>query len=114
MENYNGEMNGFEPGRFLPPAKPRHTPSLILGIVSIVSLWFTFGVSGVVLGIIGIVLARNNRQAYNTNAGFVLCLISLIIGGIFLVVVGMGLLILFLMPDSIGAYYIRDLLESFL
>ena len=113
MDNYNHDMNGTAQDRFSPAAKPRHKPSLILGIVSIASLWFTLGISGVVLGIIGIVLARKNRQTHSTNTGFVLCLISLIIGGIILMIVGMLLLVLFLMPDSIGAYYIRDLIESF-
>ena len=104
-------MNGYEQERFLETTKQRYRPVFILGIVSIASLWFTLGISGVVFGIIGIVLARKHRQTDSTNAGFVLCLISLVLGGIVLMVVGMCLLVLLLMPDSIGAYYIQDLLE---
>ena len=85
-----------------------------MGVISIVSLWFTLGVSGLVFGIIGISLASKNRRTYKTGAGFVLSIVALIISAIFLVVVLMSIVIVFLMPDSIGAYFIRDVWESVL
>ena len=92
-------------------AKPRHIPSLVLGIIAIASLWFTLGISGLVCGIIGINLANKNRNYYNTSTGFVLSLISLIISAFVLFIFAMFILILVMAPNSIGAYYIRDMIE---
>ena len=89
-----------------------HTPSFVLGLVAIISTWFTFGISGIVCGIIGMVLASKNKREYNTTAAFVLSLIALIVGIIILAVVTCMLLVLVVMPDSIGAYYILDLIET--
>jgi len=61
-------------------------PSLILGIIAIVSLWFTLGISGLVCGIIGVALAKKNKDQYKTTVGFVLSLVSIIISAIVLVV----------------------------
>ena len=93
--------------------KPLHIPSLIMGILAIASFWFTFGISGIVCGIIGMNLARKNRYEYKSSAGFVLSLISVIISIIILTIFLTCFLILKLMPDSIGAYYIQDLFEMF-
>ena len=104
---YNGQVY------YMPPQKPRHKTSHVLGIVAIVSLWFTAGLSGVVCGIIGIVSARRNKHTHDTTSGFVLCLVSLIFGAIILILVVFFLLFMFIFaPDSIGAYYIRDMFEQ--
>ena len=94
--------------------RPLYIPSLILGIAALASLWFTIGISGVVCGIIGIIISRKNKYQYNTSAGFVLNLIALIIGSIFLIIIGMFLLVVFLFPNSVGAYYVQDFLEIIL
>jgi len=92
--------------------KPLHKPSLILGIVAIVTLWITFGISGLVCGIIGLNLAGKNKTEYNTTAGGVLSLIAQIFSTIILVIIVCCVVVLKLMPDSIGAYYIQDIFES--
>ena len=94
--------------------KPLHKPSLIIGIVAIVSLWFTLGVSGIVLGIIGTIIARKKSSEYNSITGSVLSLIAIIISAVILIIVLMSLAIIFIMPDSIGAYYLQDLWEVIL
>ena len=92
--------------------KPLHKPTLIMGIVAIATLWFTLGISGLVCGIIGLNLAGKNKYQYKTAAGGVLSLIALIISSIILVISVCIILILKLMPDSIGAYYIMDIIGS--
>ena len=62
-----------------------HVPSLIVGIIAIV-LSFTTGIGGVILGIIGIVLARKNKLTHKTTIGFVLSLVGLIIGAIVFII----------------------------
>ena len=109
MENHN--YGYYAPGQ-APAPKPRHNPSLVLGIISIATLWFTAGVSGFVCGIIGLVSASRNRYAYNTSAGFVLSLLSLIVSIIILTIVVSIIFVLITMPDSIGAYYILSLIEA--
>ena len=92
--------------------KPLHKPTLIMGIVAIATLWFTLGISGLVCGIIGLNLAGKNKYQYKTIAGSVLSAIALIISSIIVVINACLILILKLMPDSIGAYYIMDIIES--
>jgi len=75
-----------------PQKTPAHIPSLVLGIIAIVTLWFTIGFTGIVLGIIGIVLARRARFSHNSKAGFGLSLASLIIGALLLAAAFLGLL----------------------
>lgn len=78
----------------LPPL-PNATASLVLGILSIV-FCFTYGVIGVILGIIGLVLANKDRKLYlsnpgaysadsykNSNAGRTCSIIGLILSGLF-------------------------------
>jgi len=92
--------------------KPLHKPALILGIVAIATFWFTFGISGLVCAIISLNLARKHKFEYNTTAGSVLSLIALILSALILVVLALRLLVVLIIPDSIGAYYIQDLFES--
>ena len=72
------------------PGKGAATASMVLGIISVV-LWF-FGYSAlvsVILGIVGLILAGNPKEAGFVGgiqtAGFVLSLIGLIGGAIFFV-----------------------------
>ena len=60
--------------------KPTHTPSLVLGIIAIIGLWFTAGILGIVCGIIGMVMAQKAKYTHKTTVGFVLSIIALIIG----------------------------------
>ena len=115
MENYNQGVPGYYENR--PPLaakKPAYKPSLILGIIAIASLWFTLGLSGLVCGIISINLARTNRQEYNTTAGFVLGQVSVFIGIVILTIVVSCVAVIVIMPHSIGAYYLQDILDSIL
>lgn len=74
---------------------PNATASLVLGILSIF-FCFTYGVIGVILGIIGLVLANKDRKLYqsnpeayssdsykNSNAGRTCSIIGLILSGLF-------------------------------
>lgn len=73
------------------------TPSLVLGIVSIVGA-FCYGIGGVICGIIGLILANKDRRLYRANpemysassystlnAGRICSLIGLILGALFLI-----------------------------
>lgn len=73
------------------------TPSLVLGIVSIVGA-FCYGIGGVICGIIGLILANKDRKLYQANpemytassystlnAGRVCSLIGLIMGALFMI-----------------------------
>ena len=113
MEEYNQGSPGYYDRK--PPfmaMKPFHKPSLVLGIIAIVSTWFTLGILGLICGIIGVSLARKNMDEYNTTAGAVLSLIALIVSIIILIVVACFIFVLKLAPDSIGAYYIEDMLDN--
>ena len=63
--------------------KPMHMPSLILGIVSIVTCWIP--VVPVICGIIGMILAMKKKIEYKTTVGLVLSIIGLVLGIIFLI-----------------------------
>lgn len=87
--NYQNPMQGGGPAPYngKVPGQSNATASMVLGILAVV-FWF-FGYSSllsIVLGIIGLVLASNSKQAGfsgNTRtAGFVLSLIGLIGGAI--------------------------------
>lgn len=72
------------------PGKGKAVASLVLGIIGVV-FWF-FGVSAiisVITGIVGLILASQSKKEGFTGgmrtAGFVLCLISTIGGGIIFV-----------------------------
>lgn len=82
---------------------PNATAVLVLGIISIV-LSFCYGVFGVTLGIIAIVLSNKDLKLYNTNpdlykgiqnlnAGRICGIIGLSIGSLFLLIL-IGYLIL--------------------
>jgi hypothetical protein len=86
-------QNIFRDNNQLPPL-PNATASLVLGILSIV-FCFTYGVIGVILGIIGLVLANKDRKLYqsnpeaysidsykNSNAGRTCSIIGLILSGL--------------------------------
>ena len=58
--------------------KPLHVPSLIVGILAIVFA-FIFGPVGLVLSIVGMVMAKRNKATHKTTVGFVLSVVGLII-----------------------------------
>ena len=66
--------------------KRTHSPSLVLGIISIPGAFLAYGIVGLVCGIIAIVLARKNRMAYNTKIGFITGVIGLVLSIIVLIV----------------------------
>lgn len=80
----NGTMNeGNIPG------KNEALISLILGIVGLVVALFVNGIFGMILGIAGLVVSsRSKSMGYNDSlrtAGFVLSVLSVVLGGITLV-----------------------------
>jgi hypothetical protein len=78
------------------PGLPNAAASLVLGILSIVAS-FCYGIFGLVLGIIGLVLANRDRKLYHespdlysaaslsqSNAGRICSIIGIIISGLIL------------------------------
>jgi len=51
------------------PALPNATASLVLGILSIVLFWCCSGVTGIILGIIGLVLGNKAMSLYKQSPG---------------------------------------------
>jgi len=95
MENTNTENQVPQQGVIEP--LPNSTAVLVLGIVSIVAVFCTYGILGVALGIIGLVLAGNPIKLYNehpekfTEASFrnvktgrICSIIGLSLGGLFI------------------------------
>ncbi|MCD8331939.1 MAG: hypothetical protein LUB63_05350 [Oscillospiraceae bacterium] len=77
----NNNMNNDVPG------KGAATGSLVCGIISVVIAWFGWGaIAGIVVGIIGLVMATNAKKAgFDSGmrtAGFVLSLIGLILSAV--------------------------------
>jgi hypothetical protein len=90
----NGQQNPNSP--IQPSNLPNATAALVLGIISIVGA-FCYGIVGVICGIIGLVLANKDRKLYkatpelynsssysSSNAGRTCSIIGLILGGIFM------------------------------
>lgn len=93
------ELDNFQGSKNLPNA----TAVLVLGILSIVSCWL-YGIIGVILGIIAIVLHKKDKAVYETNpamyeqsfknskAGNICGIIGLILSGLmllyFVVIIG--------------------------
>ena len=85
--NENGMNNN---GNSNVPGKSAATTSLVLGIIAVVCWFFGYSsILSIILGIIGLVLASNAKNAgFNDgirSAGFVLSLIGLIGGAVFFV-----------------------------
>ena len=69
------------------PGHGKAVASLVLGIIGVVFWWFGYSaIVSLVLGVIGLFLAASARKEGNTEgvrtAGFVLCIISTVVGGI--------------------------------
>lgn len=58
--------------------KPVHTPSLVLGILSL-AFALLIALAGEILGVIGIVMACRKRKEYNTKAALVCSIIGLVL-----------------------------------
>ena len=70
------------------PGKSAATASMVLGIISIVCWFFGWSlIASVILGVVGLILSSNAKKAGvgMQTAGFVLSLIGLIGGGVFLI-----------------------------
>lgn len=61
-----------------PGKKPGHTPSLVMGILSIV-LGLLIPLVGEILGIIGITTSMKKREACNTKAALVCSIVGLVV-----------------------------------
>jgi len=119
MENTNTGNQEQKPQEGVIQPLPNSTAVLVLGIVSIVAVFCTYGILGVVLGIIGLVLAghpmklyKENPEAYteasfkNLKAGKICSIIGLSVGGFFLL---LGLLVLL---GIVGGLAILPFLEN--
>ncbi len=95
MENTTTENQGKKPQEGAIQPLPNSTAVLVLGIISIVSVFCSYGIFGIVLGIIGLVLAGKPMSMYNENpeefseasfknlkAGKICSIIGLSLGGL--------------------------------
>ena len=100
---------------------PNSTAVLVLGIVSIVGVLCSQGLLGIILGIIGLVLSgtpmrmyKENPEAYteasikNTKAGRICSIIGVSLGGAFLLVV----MVLILLGLAGGFFALLPFLED--
>lgn len=58
--------------------KKGHTPSLVVGILSIV-FGLLIALVGDILGVVGIVISVSKRKTYNTKAGLICSIIGLVL-----------------------------------
>jgi hypothetical protein len=99
MDNTNTENQGQQPQPGVIQPLPNSTAVLVLGIVSIVAVFCTYGLLGIVLGIIGLVLSgrpmvlyQENPEAYtessfkNLKAGKICSIIGVSLGGLFILI----------------------------
>lgn len=105
MENTNSTTNTQQSMQIQQPL-PNSTAILVLGILSIVICW-CYGLVGIILGIIGLVLSGKARALYEANpdiytlgsynnmkAGRVMSIIGVCLSGIYLIIVFIYLVIL--------------------
>lgn len=99
MENYNQQPpltnhDPFNNGNFMPSKLPNATASMVLGILSIICC--CSGFIGIILGIIGLVLANKDLKTYasnpqqymgvqNVNTARILNIIGIVIGALSLI-----------------------------
>lgn len=62
----------------VPGKKPGHTPSLVVGILSIVFA-LIIALVGDILGVVGIIMAVCKRKTHNTKAGLICSIIGLVL-----------------------------------
>lgn len=116
MENYESQAYANQPdnGNFFQSKLPNATAVLVLGILSILGCC-CYGV-GVILGIIGLVLAKKDMRLFNANpnqytganninTGRILCIIGIVLSAI--QILGMIYIFAFYGYDN----YQRDVLE---
>lgn len=97
MENSNTTNQTQRPQEGVLQPLPNSTAVLVLGIISIASVFCSYGLFGIVLGILGLVLSGNplslyseNPEAYtessykNLKAGRICSIIGLSLGGLFI------------------------------
>ncbi|MFO8234390.1 MAG: CCC motif membrane protein [Bacteroidales bacterium] len=97
MENTNQSNQAQRPQGGVIEPLPNSTAVLVLGIVSIVAVFCSYGLFGIVLGILGLVLSgkpinlyTENPEAYtessykNLKAGRICSIIGLSLGGLFI------------------------------
>ena len=99
----NEQQNLLTPNFNQSPVLPNATAALVLGIISIVGA-FCYGI-GIILGIIGLVLANKDKKLIDANpdtisqgsisnlrAGRICSIIGIVVGGIFLIVIAIYLI----------------------
>ena len=99
----NEQQNLLTPNYNQVPVLPNATAALVLGIISIVGA-FCYGI-GIILGIIGLVLANKDKKLIDANpdtfshssvnnlrAGRICSIIGIVVGGIFLIVIAIYLI----------------------
>jgi hypothetical protein len=95
----NDQQNLLSPNSHNQQALPNATASLVLGILAILG-GFCYGLFGVILGIIGLVLSNKDRRLYaenpdvyssasysTSNSGRVCSIIGLVLGALVLVII---------------------------
>ena len=99
----NEQQNLLTPNFNQAPVLPNATAALVLGIISIVGA-FCYGI-GIILGIIGLVLANKDKKLIDANpdtfsqssvnnlrAGRICSIIGIVVGAIFLIVIAIYLI----------------------
>lgn len=110
-------------GQFGQQALPNSTPVLVLGILSILSCC-CYGVPGLILGIIGLVLGNKDRRLYrespgfytensykNSKAGRVCSIIALILSALFVLLI-IGMIIIFGFAALQNPEAMKEMLEE--
>lgn len=62
----------------VPGKKPGHTPSLVVGILSIV-FSLLIALAGDILSIVGIVMSVRKRKTHNTKVGLICSIVGLVL-----------------------------------
>ena len=96
-ESLNVQTGNNSTTAFVPEPLPYSTVVLVLGILSIALCW-CYGIIGVVLAIIALVLGSKGKKLYkqepekyqlssykNLNAGYICAIIGLILSGLYLI-----------------------------
>src|SRR6056297_1799856 len=124
MENENTEKQtnqAGQPAQAMQQPLPNASAVLVLGILSIVTFWCINGLVGIVLGIIGLVLAGKPLKLYNDNpelytessyknvkAGKICSIIGLAVSGLFIL-----LFILVILGVLGGMAFLPSFMENF-
>jgi len=110
QQSQQGNFQQFQYGQ---QVVPNANATLVLGILSIVSCWL-YGLPGVILGIIALVISSSGKRAYEANpswyslssynnlkAGRICAIVGLSLSGLYLII---ALIVLIFIGTAIGTF----------